>query len=341
MRGFNFLFAEGLRPVRHKDFTVDIDYPRVYRYPATGELYCLTSEIEDPYFGDSLLTWPCISRKSKIDGVFNIYPLCLKDEEEEADIFTSHVWQVFTRSKSHEKGKKKVFDFLDFQYKNHFGEESCEFIDKVVEILFASGRLLPIRGDITRDRLRESVWEWINKSRSELERLGRPTTMWIDEEYRDEVPAPAPTVAPLPTATSELEESGLQSTTMPLDDEFRDELAIPAPEINRRAIPDFSDLLSDAGKVILPAMKRAYTNAKPARLTPLLFALGEYSLLDMHQTSKAELHEVLKKEFGTIGTRQALNASILKYEQAGQFEEKQINTAKIFLLSIDDSLSTV
>ncbi len=191
MLGFNFLFAEGLRPVRHKDFTVDIDYPRVYRYPATGEPYYLTSEIEDPYFGESLLTWPCISRKSKVDGVFNIYPLCLKDEDEEAKIFTEHVWQVFKKAKNSEKRKKKVFSFLEFQYENRVKGLPCQFIDKVVEVLFISGRLLPDRNYVDSTRLRNLVWEWVNKSRTELENLGMPTTMLVNEEYRDEVATPA------------------------------------------------------------------------------------------------------------------------------------------------------
>lgn len=117
--GFNFLFAAGLKPIGKDDFVIDIYYPRVYRNPVTNEAYCLTSEIEDPYFGDSLLTWPCISLKSQIEGVFNIYPLCLKDEEEEAIIFTNHVWQVFRRYKNPEKGKKKVFEFLNFQYEHN------------------------------------------------------------------------------------------------------------------------------------------------------------------------------------------------------------------------------
>ena len=102
---------------------------------------------------------------------------------------------------------------------------------------------------------------------------------------------------------------------------------------------DFVDLLSEQGKKLLPSIKSEYVNPKPARLTPLLFALIDFELFDLNQTSRTQLHGLLEKEFGNIGTRQGLNTSINNYERSGSKEETEIRKAKKYLKSLDSSLS--
>ena len=203
--GFNFLFAEGLRPVRPKDFIVDIDQPRIFRDPTTGKPFYYTSEIASPFFGHRLLTWPYISNWLEVQGVFIIYPLELKSEEEEAEIFTDHLYKIFAGCNDREEGKKMVFDFLEFQFRNNRRGDLCQFIDRVVRILFIEGRIRRSTHQIDLTRIYVLVWEWVKKSRSELEELGLQSTMPLDDEFRDGVTLPAPTVAPMPTSTSELD----------------------------------------------------------------------------------------------------------------------------------------
>ena len=171
--GFNFLFNADLKPVFIRDFVQSIDYPHQFIHVGTGENYCFTSEHDEPYFGNLLLPWPFYGQLKGKDGLCRIYPLNLINEAQEEKIFIEHIWQTYIRHSEHEKGKRNVFAFLEFQYKNKVQGKPQDFVDRVQRILFVDGGLVVAGYDESIEiiRLRALLWEWLRNRRDELMKL--------------------------------------------------------------------------------------------------------------------------------------------------------------------------
>lgn len=67
----------------------------------------------------------------------------------------------------------------------------------------------------------------------------------------------------------------------------------------------FSDLLTDAGKNILPKIRSMYQNKYPIDYAYLVLALEELGYLDQ-LTAKTKIHKCLMLEFGEVGTYENL-----------------------------------
>ena len=76
---------------------------------------------------------------------------------------------------------------------------------------------------------------------------------------------------------------------------------------------------------LLPFLKGRYTDSKPQMLTCMLYALSDLGILLVQPAyaNQTYLHEALQY-FGNIGTRQALNNSITKFNNASEEQQRKI-----------------
>lgn len=91
----------------------------------------------------------------------------------------------------------------------------------------------------------------------------------------------------------------------------------------------FSDYLLEHKSDILDYLKQNFTGAKPARITPVLYALKDLGCLSSIALNRAtDLFNNLTALLGDIGTRQALDTSLKRHNDAPIKHEGKITEAK-------------
>ena len=106
--------------------------------------------------------------------------------------------------------------------------------------------------------------------------------------------------------------------------QFKDAFA-PAPKSERTPEQDF--ILKD-GDAVLKILKEGYTDAKPKRLVPALYALHNLGYAHDPAVNVTHLHAALCGLLGNIGTRQSLQASITNHAAADRIQLAAIDAAK-------------
>ena len=100
------------------------------------------------------------------------------------------------------------------------------------------------------------------------------------------------------------------------------------PPTNNAIQPGFDTYIVEGRRAnLMPYLIEQYSNATPERCGFMLYALVKLtcilpSALNSNQTS---LHRAMKKTFGSIGTRQALNTAILRLDPKGSSDEDRRN----------------
>lgn len=101
------------------------------------------------------------------------------------------------------------------------------------------------------------------------------------------------------------------------------------PKVNRPAItPGFDSYIVEKHRTkLMPYLVEYYTGRKVREIVPMLYALSKltYLLPSTLNSNQTALHQAMEGTFGSIGTRQALNAAILRLDPEKRNEEEKRN----------------